>query len=54
MNFQNDIILLTKYSQVYLKLEWERVKYEIRGGKDLTAEQMQANENIPIKRKILS
>lgn len=40
LNFQNDIILLTKYSQVYLKLEWERVKYEIRGEKDLTAEQM--------------
>ena len=51
LNFQNDIILLTKYSQVYLKLEWERVKYEIRGGKDLTAEQMQANEISLLKEK---
>lgn len=51
LNFQNDIILLTKYSQVYLKLEWERVKYEIRGEKDLTAEQMQANEISLLKEK---
>lgn len=43
LNFQNDIILLTKYSQVYLKLEWERVKYEIKGEKDLSAEQEQTN-----------
>ena len=51
LNFQNDIILLTKYSQVYLKLEWERVKYEIRGEKDLTAEQIQANEISLLKEK---
>lgn len=28
--FQNDINLLTKHSQIYLKLEWERVKLETK------------------------
>lgn len=37
--FQEDIILLTKYSQVYLKLEWERVKCEIEGVQDINGEQ---------------
>ena len=30
--YYNDVILLTKLSQVYLKLEWERCKSEIESG----------------------
>lgn len=36
--FENDIILLTKYAQVYLKIEWELVKYEIRNQENLILE----------------
>lgn len=50
-NFQNDIILLTKHSQVYLKLEWERVKYEIRGEKDSTNEKLLNQELSNLKEK---
>lgn len=54
LNFQNDITLLTKYSQVYLKLEWERVKYEIRGEKDLSNEQLLKKELPILKEKYYS
>lgn len=51
LNFQNDMMLLTKHSQVYLKLEWERVKYEIRGEKDPSDEELLKQELSNLKEK---
>jgi hypothetical protein len=35
VKFENDIILLTKYVQAYLKIEWELVKSEIRNQENI-------------------
>lgn len=50
-DFQKDIILLTKHSQIYLKLEWERVKCEIEGVQDNDKQKNKLEERLSILRE---
>lgn len=51
LDFEKDIISLTRYSQVYLKLEWERVKLEIKGKTDLENAENIENELSDLRAK---